>query len=310
MTEASTAPLPPADLIQPFVLEVPALRGRLVRMGPLVEEVLARHAYPGPVAALLGEMLALAGVLSSTLKFDGIFTLQTKSDGPVALIVVDMTATGELRGYAEFDGDKVAALEQAAGRGRPSARSLMGEGYIAFTVDQGPHTERYQGIVELSGEHLADCLQHYFRQSEQLKTAVKLAAGRVDGAWRAGGLVLQQLPEAEADATTLATHEEDHWRRAVVLMASCTDRELLDPWLPDNDLLYRLFHDERVRVYRPRPLATGCRCSRERIERILRSLPREEVAEMKVGGEVVMTCQFCKVDFRFDEAALDQIYAP
>ncbi len=298
-----------ADLIQPFVLEVSALRGRLLRAGPLVDTILTRHDYPAPVAALLGEFLALAGVLSSLLKFDGFFTLQTKSDGPVGLLVADMTTGGELRGYCEFDAVRLQALAAACG-GTPSARALMGEGYMAFTVDQGTHTERYQGIVELSGESLTDFLQHYFRQSEQLKTAVKLAAGQVDGAWRAGGLLLQQLPEEEADTVPLANDEEDGWRRALVLMASCTDRELLEPTLSAHDLLYRLFHAERVRVFEPRPFLAGCRCSRERIERILRSLPRVDVDEMKVDGEIVMTCQFCNIAFRFDESALDEIYTP
>ncbi len=303
-----------SDLIQPFVLEVPALRGRLVRLGPLVDTVLSHHDYPPSVAVLLGEMLALAGVLSSTLKFDGVFTLQTKGDGPVGLAVVDMTTEGEMRAYAEFDAARLAGPAAAPDSHGASARALLGEGYIAFTVDQGPHTERYQGIVELRGGTLADCLQHYFRQSEQLKTAVKLAAGRIDGSWRAGGLLLQQLPEteaeAEADAAALANDEEDNWRRAVVLMASCTEYELLDPALPDHDLLFRLFHDERVRVYRGRPLTTGCRCSQERLQRILRSLPRDEVTEMMVGGEVIMTCQFCNAEYRFDQAALERIYAP
>jgi molecular chaperone Hsp33 len=299
-----------SDLIQPFVLEVPALRGRLVRLGPLLETVLARHDYPVPVAILLGEMLALTGVLSSTLKFDGVFTLQTKGDGPVGLAVVDMTTGGELRAYAEFDEPRVSALTQGSDGRDGDARALLGEGYIAFTVDQGPHSERYQGIVELRGANLADCLQHYFRQSEQLKTAVKLAAGRVDGSWRAGGLLLQQLPDTETGGAALANDEEDNWRRAVVLMASCTEHELLDPALPDHDLLFRLFHDERVRVFRPRPLTTGCRCSQERLERILRSLPQNEVTEMMVDGEVIMTCQFCNAEYRFDEEALERIYAP
>lgn len=305
-----------ADMIQPFVLEVPGLRGRLLRMGPLVESILTRHRYPEAVADLLGEMLALAGVLSSLLKFDGVFTLQTKSDGPVGMLVVDMTVDGALRGYAEFDAERLFALASAGGD-TPSARALTGDGYMAFTVDQGPNTERYQGIVELNGDTLTDFLHHYFRQSEQLKTAVKLAVGHGDSGWRAGGLLLQQMPESEpgaefaAEDTELrpATHEEDDWRRAVLLMATCTEAELLDPALPADDLLFRLFHEERVRVFQPRPLTPGCRCSMARIERILRSLPRDEVAEMKVEGEVVMTCQFCNVDFRFDEQKLDKIYA-
>ena len=298
------------DCIQPFELEVPALRGRLVRLGPLLETILARHNYPPPVAGLLGEMVALAAVLSSMLKFEGIFTLQTKGDGPVGLAVVDMTTDGQLRGYADFDAARLASIAKPSNGAAAAARDLLGEGYIAFTVDQGQHSERYQGIVDLRGETLAECLQHYFRQSEQLKTAVKLSAGLLDGAWRAGGLLLQQMPDEAAGDTALANDEEDSWRRAVVLMASCTERELLDPALPDHDLLYRLFHDERVRVYNPRPLASGCRCSRARIERILRSLPREEVAEMKVEGEIIMTCQFCSTEYRFDEAALVRVYAP
>jgi molecular chaperone Hsp33 len=299
-----------SDQIQPFVLEVPAVRGRLVRLGPLLDTVLTRHDYPAPVATLLGEMLALAGVLSSMLKFDGVFTLQTKSDGAVRLAVVDMTTAGELRAYAEFDPARLAERTAQSGETAGSARALLGEGYMAFTVDQGPHSERYQGIVQLQGATLADCLHHYFRQSEQLKTAVKLAAGRIDGCWRAGGLLLQQLPETETGAAALANDEEDSWRRAVVLMATCTEHELLDPTLPDHDLLFRLFHDERVRVFRPRPLTSGCRCSQARLERILRSLPRDEVMEMKIDGEVIMTCQFCNAEYRFDEAALERIYAP
>ncbi len=298
------------DSIQPFELEVPALRGRLVRLGPLLETILARHNYPQPVAELLGEMVALAAVLSSMLKFEGIFTLQTKGDGPVGLAVVDMTTDGELRGYADFDAKRLASMAKPSNGAAAVARDLLGEGYIAFTVDQGQHSERYQGIVELRGDTLAECLQHYFRQSEQLKTAVKLSAGLHDGAWRAGGLLLQQMPDEAAGRAALANDEEDSWRRAVVLMASCTETELLDPALPDHDLLYRLFHDERVRVYNPRPLTSGCRCSRARIERILRSLPREEVVEMKVDGEIIMTCQFCNSEYRFDEAALERVYAP
>jgi molecular chaperone Hsp33 len=288
MDDHAEPPQPPfADLVQPFLLEVPGLRGRLVRMGPLVDTVISRHDYPEPVAALLGELLALAGALSSLLKFEGVFTVQTKSDGPVGLMVADLTKAGELRGYAEVDRARLDALLAVAGDEVPGAAALLGEGHIAFTVDRGPQGDRYQGIVELVGGNLADYLQHYFRQSEQLKTALKLAAGRVDGSWRSGGLLLQQIP---------------------VLMASRTEQELLDPALPANDLLYRLFHDERVRVFEPRPLVSGCRCSQARIEQVLRTLPRDEVETMTVAGEVVMTCQFCNSDYRFDAAALDRVY--
>jgi molecular chaperone Hsp33 len=308
------------DFVRPFLLEVPGLLGRLVRLGPVVDTVLTRHDYPEPVARLLGEFLALAGTLSSLLKYEGTFTLQTKGDGPVRLMVADVTSDGELRGYAEVD---PAGLETAraakGGGGAPEVARWLGSGYMAFTVDLAPDGERYQGIVELSGDSLADCVNHYFRQSEQLKTAFKLTARRGAGEWRAGGLFLQQMPESggtwtpglpdEPEEIVLGSGEEDDWRRALAFMASCSGEELLSETLPADDLLYRLFHEERVRVYRVRPLSLGCRCSRARLETVLRSLPPDEVREMTVDGEVVMTCQFCNVDFRFDDAALDDIYA-
>ncbi len=312
MSEHAAGAVPPTeDVIQPFILEVPALRGRLVRLGSMVEGILSRHDYPTPVAVLLGEMLALAGLLSSLLKFDGIFTLQTKGDGPVRMMVADMTSEGELRGYAEFEAEDLEALSASQGPEGIGSDRLLGAGYLAYTVDRGSDTERYQGIVELTGSSLADCVHHYFRQSEQLKTAVKLTASRIDGRWRAGGLILQQMPDAESDGEAASGSDEaDDWRRALALMASCRQSELLDPALSDNDLLYRLFHAERVRVFRPRPLALGCRCSRARLATILRSLSVEDIAHMKVDGELVMTCQFCNVDFRFDDVALAEITAP
>ncbi len=292
------------DFVRPFLLEVPGLRGRLVRLGPLADLILSRHAYPEAVARLLGELLALSAGLSSTLKFDGIFSLQTKGDGPVPLMVSDVTTGGELRGYADFDAAKLEALQGALGAEAPAA-SLLGAGYLAFTVDQGENTERYQGIVELDGEQLSDIVQHYFRQSEQFNAAIKLAAGKVGGAWRAGALILQQLPEE--GGAWLGSGEEDDWRRSVVLMSTCGEQELLDPALAADDLLYRLFHEERVRVYKPRALLEGCRCSRERIETVLRTMSEDDLEYMKIDGEVIVTCQFCNIDFRFGEEALEAI---
>ena len=298
------------DGVLPFVLERPGVRGRLVRMGPLLDSILTRHDHQEPVAHLLGEMLVLTCVLSSLLKYDGVFSVQTKGDGPVGICVADMTSEGGVRGYIQVDEAALSAVLADAPDGWPGARRLLGDGHIAFTVDQGPDTDRYQGIVELTGESVAEFLQHYFRQSEQLKTGVVLAAGRHDGGWRGGALLLQEMPEAASqDEALLGTDQEDNWRRSQVLLATLSETELLDPEISDEDLLYRLFHEERVRVFKPRPLTEGCRCSRERIENILRSLPRDEVMDMKVDGEVVMTCQFCNVDFRFDETTLEAIYA-
>ncbi len=307
---AASAPVE-ADLVQPFMLESSGIRGDLVRLGAVADHVISRHAYPDPLAALLGEMLALAAMLSSMMKYDGVFTLQTKGEGPVGLMVVDMTTKGHLRGYAGFDADRLAATLARRGAapddGPPGVPEFLGQGHLAFTVDQGPHTERYQGIVELSGSTLANCLQHYFRQSEQIQTGLIVAAGQAAGAWRSAGLILQRIPDESAGAG--AEPDEDAWRRAMLLQASCTDAELLDPALPVNDLLYRLFHEEGVRVFRRRPLVARCRCSRRRLVDTLRAMPRAQVEDLKIDGKVVVTCEFCDRRYRFDGAALTRIYA-
>jgi len=309
------------DLVQPFQVEAHAIRGRLVRLGPLVDEVLSRHAYPEPVAMLLGQTLALAATLAGTFKYDGVFTLQTKGDGPVSMLVADVTSKGEIRGYARFDEARLAEAEEEASTGHGvhgAVPRLLGAGYLAFTVDQGPNTDRYQGIVDLQGAELVDCVHHYFRQSEQLDAAFKLAVGRGEGragaAWRAAGIMLQRLPltggeggaaldEAAKDA------REDGWRRALVMMGSATTEELLDPALGAHDLLYRLFHEDGVRVFRQRPLKAGCRCSEARVVTVLRALSPEELEEMKVDGKVTVVCQFCMRQYVFDEDALKTVLA-
>ena len=168
----------PDDLIQPFRIDPFALRGRLVRLGPTIDRILSQHDYPEPVAAMLGEAITLAVVLAGALKYDGIFTLQTKSDGPIRLIVADVSTDGAVRGYAQYDARELeAALAARRDGASPSVPVLIGSGYIAFTVDQGEDTERYQGIVELTGATLAECAQHYFRQSEQIQAGIKLSVG-------------------------------------------------------------------------------------------------------------------------------------
>lgn len=309
------------DLVQPFHIEGQPVMGRLVRLGPLVDEVLRRHDYPPAVEALLAEMLALAAGLSSLLKYEGVFTLQVKGDGPIGLMVVDATSEGDLRGYASYDAERLAARAgDGAGPHAPVPR-LLGRGYLAFTVDQGSHTDRYQGIVELDGATLVECVQHYFRQSEQLATGIKLAVGTVtqgdfDGEagapWRAGILLLQRLPEESAGGARgllSAEEAEEGWRRSLVLMSSATSAELLDPGLAANDLLYRLFHEDGVRITAPQSFRARCRCSRERVETVLRSLPRDEIESLEVDGKVEVTCEFCSRSYDFSDADLARIYA-
>jgi len=298
------------DVVQPFQLDRSSLRGRLVRVGPALDEILTRHAYPEPVQRLLAETIVLATTLAAALKYDGIFTLQTKGDGPVAYTVSDVTSVGDLRGYARFDADRL--TEQQSHKGfRADIGSLLGSGYLAFTVDQGEHTERYQGIVELRGESLEDAVRHYFRQSEQLATGIRVAVGKdKDGRWIGGALMLQALPSEEAAhaAEHTAGHQEDDWRRAMMLMSTVTETELLDVGLPVNQLIFRLFHEEAPRVFERKELRPGCRCSRERVATVLQSIPRGELDDLRVEGKVQVTCEFCNSTYKFDESDLDKVY--
>lgn len=278
------------NLVQTFQLEDGHLRGRIVRLGSAIHDMLERHAYPEPVARLTGEAALLALLLSSMLKYDGIFTLQTQGDGPVSMLVADIARRGVIRACAKFD---AARLDPAM-----DFTHLLGRGHLAFTVDQGPGTERYQGIVDLSGQSLQDSVQHYFTQSEQIATGIRIAVNRTaDERWRAGAIMLQRLPEQNAPTGETG---EDSWRHAMVLLESCKDEELLSPGLTQNDLLFRLFHEGGVRVYDPEAVAESCRCSTERAENILRMMTEEERQDMAVNGEIVVTCEFCNREYRFD----------
>lgn len=303
-----------SDSVLPFQLEALGVRGRAVRLGPVLDAILSRHAYPAPVAALLAEALVLGAALASSLKYDGIFTLQLRGDGPVRLIVVDLTSDGALRGYAQVDTARLDAaladvpLDRASGLPSNPVPRLLGAGHMAFTVDQGAQTERYQGVVALDGATLADCAHHYFRQSEQLAAGLKLAVARDGAHWRAAALVLQALPSAQLIAELDADEREDRWRKAVVLLSSATAAEMVDPGLPVEALLLRLFHEDGVRAFDRRPLYDQCRCSRARIDRVLRTIRRSELDELRdAGGRVVVTCEFCSTTYRYADADLDAL---
>jgi molecular chaperone Hsp33 len=312
------------DLILPFQIEGMDVRGRVARLGPAVDTVLRQHDYPGPVSQLLGEALVLAAMLGSALKFDGTFTLQTKGDGPVRLLVADYVSPGEVRGYASFDRDAIVENNRSE---RYSVPRLLGEGYLAMTIDQGPDTERYQGIVALTGDTLVDCAEAYFRQSEQIATTIRLAVGRIvlrepggerQESWRAGGIMVQHLPDAGAamraeqrmndDAWSDSDGEQDSdsWNRARMLLETVEADELTDPTISPERLLYRLYHEDGVRAFSQRDIAFGCRCSRERVEAVLLQYPRETLEEMveEDSGRIVARCQFCDSEYAFEVDAL------
>lgn len=298
------------DLVQPFRIEALGLRGQLVRLGPALEAILGPHGYPVRVAGMVAETLALAAVLANALRFDGIFTLQAQGDGPLGMVLADVTNKGDMRSYARFDAERIEAARGGAGGAVPG---LLGAGHLSFTVDQGPDGERYQGICALEGASLADCAHHYFRQSGELETAIMLAntvAGGTNGGGgaRAAALMIQRLASAGAADGDEEPADED-WRRAVILMSSATAGEMLDPAVTPDQLLYRLFHEDGVRVFRTRPLRHACRCSLDKVATTLRAFPQAEIEAMAEDGAVTVTCEFCKADYRFDEAALGALYA-
>jgi molecular chaperone Hsp33 len=276
------------------------VRGRLVRLGPLADALLTRHDNHPAVTALHGEALALVAALASALKFRGSFSLQAKGDGPVSMLLADCTHDGALRGYARTAADRLAV---ALAAGPASAGRLLGRGYLALTVDQGPESERHQGIVSLTGDGLADFALHYFATSEQLRVWLRLACRRTAVGWRAAALILERVPgPSGVDPDMDAEAREESWRAATTLAATATEAELLDDALPPERLLFNVFHTEGVAADRPRALAYGCRCSRQRLSGILQGFGAADLDHMAVDGTIVMTCEFCNVDFRFPRA--------
>ena len=301
---------PAADVCLPFLVNGGAFRGRLVRLTAAVTDILAPHKDPEAVSALLAEAIVSAVALAGGLKYTGVFTLQIQGKGPVHMLVADVTSSGDVRGCVKFDAEAVTAELARARPGGFQPHLLGPGGHMAFTVDQGPDTERYQGIVELSGESVAETVHHYFRQSEQLESALKVAVAAPtaqDEPWTAAALLLQRMPE-EGGVQLLSRDEmEDAWRTAVILMGSVKNTELLDLTLAPERLLTRLFFTVGVVPSERRAIVFKCRCSRERSERILASFPPEEVRSYAENGQVHMTCEFCRADYVFAVEDLDTI---
>jgi molecular chaperone Hsp33 len=304
------------DIVVPFLVEPLSTRGRVVRLGPAIDAILKRHAYPAPISRIVGEAAVLTVLLGSALKIEGSFQLQTKTDGALNMLIVDFDAPSNLRALARFDPDRLA---RAVGAGRSG--DLMGAGHLAFTIDPGAGLSRYQGVIGLDGQGLVEAAHQYFQRSEQIPTLVRLAVGEIltpTGAhWRAGGLMAQFLPDSperrrQADldpgdappgAPRDIVAEDDRWSEAKALAATTEDHELIDPTLSSERLLYRLFHERGVRVFEAGALRDACRCSSERIDAMLNSFSAAERADM-IGddGMIGVTCEFCSTKRVFDPA--------
>jgi molecular chaperone Hsp33 len=303
------------DHVIPFEVGPLDARGRVIALGPVLDAILARHSYPEPVARLVAEACLIAVLLGSSLKFEGKFILQTRTDGPVDMLVADFSTPGSLRAYAQFDADRLDALTAA---GETSAQTLLGSGMLALTIDQGAYMQRYQGIVELDGKTLQEAAHDYFRQSEQIPTEIRLEVAKLvrpgEGEkWRAGGLIAQFLPEASermrmgdlpgGDGAPEAEAEVDNaWREVQALAATIEPGEMIDPTIEPERLLYRLFHEHGVRVFPGVQVADRCSCSQERIRGILEGFSAEEIAESTEDGRIAVSCEFCSTTYEFDPA--------
>ena len=277
------------NLVLPFAVEPLGVRGRVVRLGSVVDEIVKKHDYPETVSRLLAEAVSLTALLGSALKFDGKLILQAQGDGPVSLLVADYTSPGNIRGYAHYDQDRL-----------DCDGPLLGKGHLALTIDQGKEMEQYQGIVELKGQSLAEAADSYFEKSEQLPSLIRLAAGPLvdeNGKhWRAGGIMVQHLAKE-------GTSHGDDWTKARVLAETAKDDELLDPMLEAERLLYRLYHEDGVTVYPPQAVSHACTCSRDRMFEMLKGFSSKDRKDMEHDGKLEVTCQFCSnmQEFKPDE---------
>lgn len=306
------------DTILPFAVKALDVRGRIVRLGPAVDAILSSHDYPVPVAKLLGEAIVLTVMLGTSLKFEGRFILQTQSDGPVSMLVVDFTSPGNVRACARFDAARVAAAT-AANEADPGR--LLGHGHLAMTIDQGPEMSRYQGLVALEGGDLEQAAHEYFLRSEQIPTRVRLAVAEefragASGAqrhWRAGGILLQFLPNSVARQRQADLHpgdappgtavhappEDDAWVEGRSLIETVRDIELIDPDISSERLAYRLFHERGVRVFAATPVKAQCSCSRQNVENMLKSFSQQDRDDMVEDGRIKVTCEFCSSTYIF-----------
>ncbi|WP_426229336.1 Hsp33 family molecular chaperone [Pararhizobium sp. DWP3-4] len=308
------------DHVVPFQVEGLDVRGRAVQLGPMLDAILERHNYPLPVARLVAETVVLTVLLGTSLKFEGKLIIQTKSNGPVDLVVADFATPDRVRAYARYNEE---ALKIAEENGLTQPQHLLGEGILAFTIDQGAHMQRYQGIVPLDGASLEEIAGVYFRQSEQIPTKVRLGVaelldrdenGKPRHRWRAGGMVAQFLPETpdrmrqrdlhggDGDATDANADFEvdDLWGEASVMVQTIDADELTDPTVGTERLLYRLFHERGVKVYPPQAVYDKCSCSRERLRDVLAALSQDDIDHAAEDGMVSVSCEFCSTTYSFE----------
>jgi molecular chaperone Hsp33 len=301
-TDPDADPMASADdIVAAFQIDGEPVRGRIARLGPAtVDEVLQRHDYPLAVARILGELLTLGALVGASLKFEGKLIVQVQglpaSLGPVRFVVAEYRTNGSLRGYANVDKPALEAL--LAQTSTPTLQDLVGQGLFAMTIDQGEDMDRYQGTVPLEGDSIAEAAALYFAQSEQIPTRVRVncaqetdSKGRTH--WRAGGALIQQIAgDSTRGDTALA------WDTASILFETLSDAELVDPTLSAGEILYRLYHEDGVRLFEAKPIETACTCSDERIRSLLKQFGAEAAADMiESDGFIRVRCEYCNKSY-------------
>lgn len=296
--------MPAEDCVSIFQLDGTSVRGRIIRMGDSLHSALTNSdgntRYPTSVARLLGEAMMVGAIIARALKFKGRLVVQCygTNEGAISLLVADCTTDGNVRGYARWDEDQL--KEIALDNRNPGAETLLGGGTFSMTIDQGPDMDQYQGLSAIKGERLSDCAEHYFEQSEQIPTSIRLACGQVqhvgkEAQWRGGGIMIQRVG---GDVSRGETQEA--WMTAKALFETVTDSELMDPDISQNDLLYRLFHETGVRVISSDSLTAKCACSEDRLRETLRSFDEKARQDMAVNGIITANCEFCSADYTFN----------
>lgn len=291
-----------------FFIDNGAYQGRLIRMHEVLDTILGKHCYPKPVSAVIAESTVLAAMLASTLKYEGLFTLQTQSNGAVSMVVVDVSSDGKVRACARFDEKHLKEnqeLRKTTGE-IEAAPHLMGYGHLAFTVDQGPDMELYQGIVDLQGKDLTECALRYFKQSEQIDTALKLFLKAPDGdsqSWSAAGIMLQKMPTTGGIMDS-AEDMDESWNEAKIFMESLTEDEVFNADLTSAELLNRLFHGNNLSISNSKDYTFSCRCGHEKLRQTLSTFSEDDINAMEEDHKITATCNFCSEKYVFDRGEL------
>ncbi len=302
MTDATT------DVICPFLIDSGLSRGQAVRLTSSLDTIISQHHYPESIGLLIAQSAVLTALLASTIKFDGVFTLQIQGKGPVSLLATDITTDGRIRGYARFD-EKAAeeAYKNVQEGSENPVQAFFKDGTLSFNVETGDQS--YQGIVGLDQPTLAQCVLEYFKQSEQIETALQIEVAtpqQTGKGWIGSAVMLQRMPMDRQIARELKEEEiNDLWQTAVVLLHSVRTQELLDTDLSLEKLLYRLYHLNNLHFFIQKAIKFGCRCSQEKVIEMLKRFPEQDRQEMAVDGEIKVDCQFCGKSYTLTLKDLD-----